>query len=459
MPRRVLTTGRLPPVAPAARHRCATADRVRTPVDRFIAEVAREAGAFPRPRCRSRNVDPPPQLRPDRRCRRGPEEIAAFLDDADPDAYDRLVERLLASPRYGERWGKYWLDASGYADSNGYFDADTDRPLAYRYRDYVIRAFNADRPLDQIVREQLAGDELAGDRRGRERHAGDRSTCWSRPTSLRNGQDGTGESDGNPDEVRVDQYAVLEGAIQIIGSSLLGLTFQCAKCHDHKFEPITPERVLPAPGDPLSGLQRRALGQAQRPSGDRRAARRAGALGGARQGDRCRDRGVEADVRPGQTREGEEKTLKPVIDAANARRRTNPGRIAWVGDVSGDPSEIPILLRGNPATPGPKVGPGVPAFLTDADNRYEPKPPLRARRDRPAARPGAVAHEARLAPGGAPGACAGQPDLAAPFRHRAGRHVRQPRLHRLAAHRIPSCSSSWPASWRDRAGAPRRCTA
>jgi hypothetical protein len=79
-----------------------------------------------------------------------PEEIAAFVADPDPLAYDTLVERLLASPRYGERWGKYWLDASGYADSNGYFSADSDRPLAYRYRDTIIRAFNADRPLDQI---------------------------------------------------------------------------------------------------------------------------------------------------------------------------------------------------------------------------------------------------------------------------------------------------------------------
>ena len=99
-----------------------------------------------------------------------PDEIAAFVDDTEPDAYNRLVDRLLASPLYGERWGKYWLEASGYSDSNGYFSADSDRPLAYRYRDYVIRAFNADRPLDQIVREQLAGDELAGERQGPLRH-------------------------------------------------------------------------------------------------------------------------------------------------------------------------------------------------------------------------------------------------------------------------------------------------
>ena len=90
------------------------------------------------------------------------QEVEAFVADTEPGAYDVLIDRLLASPRYGERWGKYWLDAMGYADSNGYFSADSDRPLAYRYRDYVIRAFNADRPLNQIVQEQLAGDELAG---------------------------------------------------------------------------------------------------------------------------------------------------------------------------------------------------------------------------------------------------------------------------------------------------------
>ena len=211
--------------------------RVRTAIDRFIQKALEEEGLTLGPRRRSHDLDPPRELRPDGTAAE-PEEIAAFVGDPEPDAYERLVDRLLASPRYGERWGKYWLDASGYSDSNGYFSADSDRPLAYRYRDYVIRAFNADRPLDQIVREQLAGDELAGERPGH-----DASTAvidqLVATHFLRNGQDGTGESDGNPDEVRADKYAVLEGAIQIIGSSLLGLTLQCAKCHDHKFEPVT----------------------------------------------------------------------------------------------------------------------------------------------------------------------------------------------------------------------------
>ena len=90
-----------------------------------------------------------------------PDAIVDFLDDTRPDAYERMVDRYLASPHYGERLGKVWLDAAGYADSNGYFNADSDRPLAYRYRDYVIRAFNADKPYNLFIQEQIAGDEIA----------------------------------------------------------------------------------------------------------------------------------------------------------------------------------------------------------------------------------------------------------------------------------------------------------
>lgn len=166
------------------------------------------------------------------------DEVEAFVSDTTDDAYERLVERYLASPHYGERWGKWWLDAAGYADSNGYFNADTDRPLAYRYRDYVVAASNADKPFDQFLREQLAGDELAGYRPGGE-ISPEHAELLVATHFLRNPQDGTGESDGNPDEVRADRYSVLEGAEQMIGSALLGLTLQCARCHDHKFEPVT----------------------------------------------------------------------------------------------------------------------------------------------------------------------------------------------------------------------------
>lgn len=166
-----------------------------------------------------------------------PEEIGSFENDPRPDAYERLVDRLLVSPGLGERWGKIWLDVAGYSDSNGYFSADSDRPLAYRYRDWVINAVNSDMPFDEFIRLQLAGDELSGHRPGAPFNA-ESAGKIAATHYLRNSQDGTGESDGNPDEVLADKYAVLEGTVQIIGSSLLGLTLQCARCHDHKFEPV-----------------------------------------------------------------------------------------------------------------------------------------------------------------------------------------------------------------------------
>jgi hypothetical protein len=358
------------PATPAVRN----STRARTAVDRFIQRALEEEGLSLGPPAdrttliRRLSFDLtgiPPSL----------DDVATFVNDTGPGAYNRLVDRLLASPRYGERWGKYWLEASGYSESNGYFSADSDRPLAYRYRDYVIRAFNADRPLDQIVREQLAGDEMAGERQGH--YASNQVIDHLVATHfLRNGQDGTGESDGNPDEVKADKYAVLEGAIQIIGSSLLGLTLQCAKCHDHKFEPVTQKDFyqLQAVLFPAFNVEHWV-----KPN-DRVV------IAGPRTEQlrwEAHDKAIDAQIEslkrsfaaePGA--EKKEKDLKKVLDALSARRHPNPGRIAWVGDVSGSPSEIPLLIRGDLATPGAKVGPGVPAFLTDPDNAFTPKPPF-----------------------------------------------------------------------------------
>ena len=345
-----------------------------TPVDSFIEKALEEAGLSLGPDAdrqtliRRASFDLtglPPE----------PDDVVTFVSDPDPDAYDKLIDRLLASPRYGERWGKYWLDASGYADSNGYFSADSDRPLAYRYRDYVIRALSADQPLDQIVREQLAGDELAGNR----------PTPDASPAIinllvathfLRNGQDGTGESDGNPDEVRVDKYAVLEGAIQIIGSSLLGLTLQCAKCHDHKFEPVTQREYyqLQAILYPAFNVEHWV-----KPNDRHTIAGPRDEILRWQVHEKVCDAQIDALVThfaTGPDAAKKKDALKRVIEIVNAQRWPNPGRIAWVGDVSTTPSEVPLLIRGNPSTPGSKVGPGVPAFLTDPDNPYKPQPPL-----------------------------------------------------------------------------------
>lgn len=152
-----------------------------------------------------------------------PAEAAAFLNDARPDAWERLIDRLLDSPRYGERWGRHWLDVARYADSNG-FEHDFDRPNAWRYRDYVIRAFNEDKPYDVFLREQLAGDEIP--------HVTNDSLIAT--GFLRNyAKVGYREKD-NPEF----RYDYLDDMIGTIGRGILGLTVQCARCHDHKFDPI-----------------------------------------------------------------------------------------------------------------------------------------------------------------------------------------------------------------------------
>lgn len=166
------------------------------------------------------------------------DEIDEFVNDASPQAYERMVERYLNSFRFGERWGKHWLDAAGYADSNGYFSADTDRPLAFRYRDYVIRSINADKPFDRFIREQLCGDEMADFRIGHPVTPGTIELLEA-THFLRNGQDGSDIGVQEPEAFEVDRRAALEAVVQVTATSLLGLTVHCARCHDHKYDPIT----------------------------------------------------------------------------------------------------------------------------------------------------------------------------------------------------------------------------
>ena len=162
------------------------------------------------------------------------DELDEFLADESPDAYERVVDRLLASPRFGERWGRQWLDIAGYADSDGYLAADRLRPEAWRYRDWVIRALNGDLPYDQFVTQQLAGDELSDWRRADEitPEIYDQLVATG---FLRTALDPTYPGYIEPNEV----HQVLADTMQIVGTTFLGLTVHCARCHQHKFDPIS----------------------------------------------------------------------------------------------------------------------------------------------------------------------------------------------------------------------------
>ena len=151
-----------------------------------------------------------------------PEEIEAFVNDTDPAAYEKLVDRLLASPHYGERWARHWLDVVRFAESNG-FETNRPRPNAWPYRDYVIRAFNEDKPFDRFVREQLAGDALGVDE----------------ATGYIVG--GAYDTVKSPDPVLTAQQRAdeLHDVVSTTGSAFLGLTLGCARCHNHKFDPIS----------------------------------------------------------------------------------------------------------------------------------------------------------------------------------------------------------------------------
>jgi mono/diheme cytochrome c family protein len=165
------------------------------------------------------------------------EEVEQYLQDTSPGAYEKMIDRLLASPHYGERWGKYWLDAAGYADSHGKIDPDRLRPNAWRYRDYVIRSLNADKPYDQFLLEQIAGDELF-DYKSIKDPTSEQRDYLIATGFLRTAADDTDEGAQNFVPYRV---AVLADQLNIFSSAVMGLTMECARCHSHKYDPI-PQR-------------------------------------------------------------------------------------------------------------------------------------------------------------------------------------------------------------------------
>ncbi len=162
-----------------------------------------------------------------------PDEVQAFVDDPSESAWERTIDQLLESPHYGERWGRHWLDAAGYADSEGATNADAERGNAWRYRDYVVQAFQQDKPADRFIQEQLAGDELAGPRSGDLTQQ--QIELLTATGFLTMAANGTGSGDDSP----AARNQTIADTIKIISTSLMGLSVGCAQCHDHRYDPIS----------------------------------------------------------------------------------------------------------------------------------------------------------------------------------------------------------------------------
>jgi cytochrome c553 len=283
-----------------------------------------------------------------------PAEVKAFLADSSPDAYEKLIDRLLASPRYGERWGRFWLDLAGYADSEGKREQDLLRPFAWRYRDYVIKSFNLDKPYNRFLLEQLAGDELA-----------DCASAKVITPELYDNLVATGFLRMTPDATWAnitgfipDRIEVIADEIDVLSSAVMGLTMKCARCHSHKFDPI-PHRDYYR----LVAVFKGALDEYD---------------------------WLKPEIHPGIGPESIDVApprLLPFVTTAERRlweinnEQLMPGRkpapepkIQAVWD-RGEPSPTYIYRRGDYLLPGTLVGPGVPSVLTDGKTPLDVKPP------------------------------------------------------------------------------------
>ena len=321
-----------------------TTDRVRNPIDAFILEKLEAKGLSLSPEAdrqtllRRASFDLT-GLPPD------PAEFVAFLADPAPDAYERMIDRLLASPRYGERWGRKWLDLAGYADSEGKREQDLPRPHAWRYRDYVIRALNEDKPYSRFLLEQIAGDELANYEKGEitpEIYDNLVATGFLRMVPDASWANITG--------YLPDRLEVIADEIDVLGSAVMGLTLKCARCHTHKFDPI-PHRDYYR----LAAIFKGALDEHD---------------------------WLKPDIRPGIGPVSQDvvagRLLPHVLPSERkvwqASKKGDEPKIQALWD-RGEPTPTYIYRRGDPLSPGRLVGPGVPSMLTDGKTPFEVKPP------------------------------------------------------------------------------------
>ena len=317
---------------------------VQTPVDAFILAKLEAQGMTPAPpadratllrRVTFDLIGLPPT----------PVEIDSFLSDAGPDAFATVVDRLLASPRYGERWGRYWLDIARYADSKGYvFTEERRYPFAYTYRDYVIRAFNQDLPYDRFLIEQIAADQLP---------LGDDKTPLSAMGFLTLGR-----------RFLNNVHDIIDDRIDVVTRGTLGLTVACARCHDHKFDPIPTSDYYSLHGVFASSTEPKDLPALGTPVAD-----------DAKEAYEKELRQFEAAVAEFQEKHKEElqarnqqvqgqfNAIKGKIDKLNASHPGAPARGMVLFDAP-NPHNSHVLLRGNPGNLGPEVPRQFPAVLT-----------------------------------------------------------------------------------------------
>jgi hypothetical protein len=298
----------------------------RNPIDHFVLAKLAEKGLRPSPEADRRTlvrrlyfdlIGLPPS----------PAEVRAFLDDREPQAYERLVDRLLASPHYGERWARHWLDVVHYGETHGY-DKDKPRENAWPYRDYVIRAFNADKPYGRFVQEQIAGDVLfSGTRDGIEALGFIAAGPWDFI--------GHAELPETKIDGKIARHLDRDDMVANTTGTFISLTVQCAQCHDHKFDPITQEDYY--------SLQAVFA-----------------ALDRADKSYTIESSPVGENARPATT---------GIVYAGTVHHGS--GSFAGTGASGGRPREIRVLLRGDVTQPGEVVAPGAVAAVPGLVGRFE----------------------------------------------------------------------------------------
>jgi hypothetical protein len=356
-------------VVPVVRH----PERIRNPIDAFILHKLEQKGLTLAPEAdrstliRRASYDLtglPPE----------PDVVRAFIADAAPDAWEKVIDRLLASPRYGERWGRFWLDLAGYADSEGKREQDLPRPHAWRYRDQVVRSFNADKPYDRFLLEQLAGDELADYEKASEitQELADNLVATG---FLRMAPDATW---ANITGYVGDRLEVIADEMDILGSGVMGLTMKCARCHSHKFDPI-PQRDYYRLLDVFKGAfdEHDWLKPDVRPG--------LGPISQDVQGGRHLPFVTTRERRAWQEHNNRIQKEIAALESAKdpkvkGKAQTLKSQLLPEPSVQalwdrGNPSSTYIYRRGDPLSPGRLVGPGVPSVLTDGKTPFVVKPP------------------------------------------------------------------------------------